>query len=223
MAALETLDDGDKKRQEDGFDSYTMKDQLLQLQHEDPKCVFMVRKIQRLGFDSPEFLREYFEEFGAVKGVFASHSRIKSGAVGPETERKLRHRPASLGFVVMETREAAQKILEKEDHEIKGFLVGVRAFQQHEESNPKVRTAGLEQEAFKACQGDQVKSAGHAGQKRQKKKRDLHDERSHEVGPSPKRQKRSDTRDECSNAVCYNCGSTIAASLGIETCQVCKR
>jgi len=38
----------------------------------DPECVFMVRKINKLGLESPELLRDYFNQFGAIKDVFAN-------------------------------------------------------------------------------------------------------------------------------------------------------
>jgi len=108
----------------------TMKTQLQALQLEDPSTVFIVRRINKLGFASPELLRNHFSQYGAVKGVYVSHSRVKSmrsGHQDPNTQ--WRRRAAALGFVVMHEQEACQQIVnDGPEHLVSGVNVRVHTF-----------------------------------------------------------------------------------------------
>ena len=75
----------------------TMKTQLQALQQEDPEMVFIARRINKLGFNSADQLRNHFATYGEVKCVHVSHSRVKS--MRPDVQWRMR--AASLGFVVM--------------------------------------------------------------------------------------------------------------------------
>lgn len=110
----------------------TMKVQLQALQLEEPSTIFIARRINKLGFASAELLRLYFQKYGPVKGVYVSHSRVKSlrsvGGCRP-TDAQWRLRAAGLGFVVMQTSEATSQILaEGPRHMVNGVAVQVHIF-----------------------------------------------------------------------------------------------
>jgi len=84
----------------------TLRTHLEILANEDPNRILLVRRINRLGFDSPLHLEKKFSEFGSVTRVFVAHSRVK-----PSTKRPVpRVRPAGLGFVLMDTAEDAHTV-----------------------------------------------------------------------------------------------------------------
>jgi hypothetical protein len=87
----------------------TLKENLRQLSSLDPKTVILVRKISKLGMNSPQLLEIYFSQFGPVKKVFISHAIEK-----PQGRRtQPRWRPATLGFVAMENVEDAEKAMQR--------------------------------------------------------------------------------------------------------------
>lgn len=110
----------------------TMKSQLQALSLEEPARVFIVRRINKLGFASSGQLRLHFSRYAEVKSVHVSHSRVKS--LRPTGERRSpnvqwRLRAAALGFVVMSSRESVQCILEDgPEHEVNGVMVRVHPF-----------------------------------------------------------------------------------------------
>jgi len=84
----------------------TLRTHLESLAGEDPNRILIVRRINRLGFESPQLLEKFFGEFGTVCRVFVAHSRVKASAKRPVP----RVRPAGLGFVLMERAEDAHEI-----------------------------------------------------------------------------------------------------------------
>lgn len=113
----------------------TMKAQLQALQRQDPACVFITRHINKLGFQSPEHLKDYFQRYGEVKSVHVSHSLNKSTRFGDENETHRRKRPAALGFVVMSAPDATAKILEEgPEHMVNGVKVTVHPFHRHSDT-----------------------------------------------------------------------------------------
>lgn len=85
----------------------SLRSDLERLRSYDPACCLHVRKIKPLGVKSPEKLHGYFSRFGRVLEVLVSHSFEK-----PSLKRhRGRVRPASLGFIVMESQAIAQAIL----------------------------------------------------------------------------------------------------------------
>jgi len=95
---------------------------------EDCTRIVTVRKCHKLGFKSHVHLRQYFSRFGRVDRVVLLPMRAK-----PKNVMDGRgNRPSSMGFVVMETKEAADRILsfnsEAGIHEIKGWPIEVRNF-----------------------------------------------------------------------------------------------
>lgn len=104
----------------------TLRTNLRDLSEIDPARVVMVRKINRLGLESPGLLEAYFSKFGHVERVMVSHSRAKSIFGRPAA----RLRPAGLGFLVMGCSEHAEAILEAgAEHEIQGASVCASRFE----------------------------------------------------------------------------------------------
>jgi hypothetical protein len=85
-----------------GFDN-SLRANLETLQSMDCNSIIQVRKINRLGFESSEALKEHFSKYGKVDRVLVSHCYAKA--------RNLRFRPSGLGFVVMSAAEEVQAIL----------------------------------------------------------------------------------------------------------------
>jgi hypothetical protein len=100
---------------------------LNEIQAEDPERILVVRKINRLGFDSADILKEHFEQFGAVQKVRLSNAHNKERG---SYSFQVRLRPSGFGFVVFENAEAAAQVLaEGESRMINGVEVQVRAFE----------------------------------------------------------------------------------------------
>jgi len=96
----------------------------------DDDCprIVTVRKCHKLGFKSHIHLRQYFARFGKVERVVLLPMRAK-----PKSTIDGRgNRPSSMGFVVMESRDSVEKILNHNNscgvHEIKGWPIEVRNF-----------------------------------------------------------------------------------------------
>jgi len=113
-----TCDDKDEKD--------TLRKNLKDLASLDPRLVLIVRKINRLGLESPRMLETYFSQFGAVDKVMVSHSRAKS-IYG---KASVRVRPAGLGFMVMCSPEAVEAALRLgSDHDVEGTTINVLPFE----------------------------------------------------------------------------------------------
>merc|ERR1719247_768182 len=98
----------------------SLSDDLLRLQSYSAGRCLLVRKIRPLGLEQPRRLREHFERWGPVTDVLVAHSYEKPSA----RRRHGRVRPASLGFVIMSSEEAASAVLEaSEVHMVEGGSV----------------------------------------------------------------------------------------------------
>ncbi|CAE6971399.1 unnamed protein product [Symbiodinium natans] len=100
---------------------------LTQLQTEDPRCVFITRRINGMGFQSKDILSAFYGQYGKVVKVLVAHSKVKpfrrQGA-------QSRIRPGSLGFVVMDSPEAVEKILEVgTTQKVAGHMISVEPFE----------------------------------------------------------------------------------------------
>jgi hypothetical protein len=84
--------------------SGSLRQDLELLRQRPPERVVIVRKIKKLGFESPQILDQYFSQYGEVKELLVAHSHVKPTAKRPNG----RVRPAALGFVVMATEEGVQ-------------------------------------------------------------------------------------------------------------------
>merc|ERR1719160_1821297 len=87
--------------------SGSLRQDLELLRQREPEHVIIVRKIKKLGFESPQLLDEHFSQYGEVKELLVAHSHVKPTSKRPNG----RVRPAALGFVVMATAEAVQSAL----------------------------------------------------------------------------------------------------------------
>lgn len=76
---------------------------LEALHNLDCNRIVIVRKINRLGFESAKVMEAFFRKYGKVDRVLVSHSHAKC--------RSLRFRPSGLGFLVMSTAEEAEAVL----------------------------------------------------------------------------------------------------------------
>lgn len=102
-----------------------MRMQLQALQAKDPGSVLIARKLHRLGFNSAQKLQDHFSWYGTVKEVLVPHSRVKASP-----GRRARTRPAAIGFIVMQSSEAAEAVIsEGSDHTIEGIQINVQAFE----------------------------------------------------------------------------------------------
>jgi hypothetical protein len=106
--------------------AHTLSWSLHVLSSEDPKCVILVRRINRLGLKSVRHLRKHFSSYGPVVRVLVAHSTVYPDGNG----KALRQRPSSLGFVHMSTPEAAQAILAMgSEQEVDGVTIRVQRFE----------------------------------------------------------------------------------------------
>jgi len=87
--------------------SGSLRQDLEFLRERKPEHVLIVRKIKKLGFESPQLIHDHFSQYGEVKELLIAHSHVKPTAKRPNG----RVRPAALGFVVMVTEEAAKNAL----------------------------------------------------------------------------------------------------------------
>lgn len=105
----------------------SLRDHLRELAELQSSRVLMVRRINRLGLDSPSILKEYFSRFGTVDRVMVAHTRCKAKGL-----EKARVRPAPLGFVVLsKTEEANAALAPGSEHSVNGVDIGVFSFESH--------------------------------------------------------------------------------------------
>ncbi|EER20066.1 hypothetical protein Pmar_PMAR007349 [Perkinsus marinus ATCC 50983] len=106
---------------------------LRSLSNIDEKRVFTVRKIQKLGFESPPKLREYFSLWGRVTNIMVLHRQARttssSSSGDMSNDKNVRVRPPSVGFVVMEDPEVVTRILATPQHTICGHSCEVQVFE----------------------------------------------------------------------------------------------
>jgi hypothetical protein len=87
----------------------------------DERCVFSVRKINKLGFKSHSALKKYFSQFGNVVAIFFLPYRYK-----PDTSSV---RPSSMAFIRMDKPDAVEAIFNFGNvHYIHGWPVTVQVF-----------------------------------------------------------------------------------------------
>jgi len=106
--------------------SGSLRQDLELLKQRQPDCVIIVRKIKKLGFESPQLLDEHFSQYGEVKELLVAHSHVKPTAKRPNG----RVRPAALGFVVMANEESAQNVLKAGANQVCcGHLIELASFE----------------------------------------------------------------------------------------------
>ncbi|KAF4679692.1 acyl-protein thioesterase, partial [Perkinsus olseni] len=105
---------------------------LRSLSNVDEKRVFTVRKIQKLGFESPPKLREYFSMWGKVTNILVLHRQARTASTSggdSNNDKNVRVRPPSVGFVVMEDPDVVSRILSTPKHVICGHSCEVQVFE----------------------------------------------------------------------------------------------
>jgi len=106
--------------------SGSLREDLELLKQRSPEKVIIVRKIKKLGFESPQLLDEHFSQYGEVKELLVAHSHVKPTAKRPNG----RVRPAALGFVVMADKEAVQKAFQAgAEQVISGYVIELAPFE----------------------------------------------------------------------------------------------
>jgi len=128
----------------------TLSTSLQLLSKEDPECLFIVRRINKLGFKAARKLKQHFSAYGGVVRVLVAHSTVRQQVDKQSYALSSRQRPSSLGFVQMTSAEAVQKVLETgAEQEVDGSLIRVQKFErQHSEE-----AAAAEEEAEKNGNG----------------------------------------------------------------------
>lgn len=103
----------------------TMKTIFDVISMEDPGSVIIVRRINKMGFASQDILQKFFSRSGAVKGVHMAHSRVATRG----KKAGWRMRPASVGFVVMQSPITAARIItEGKERNVDGYQVILQPF-----------------------------------------------------------------------------------------------
>lgn len=101
------------------------------LSNEDPACLLIVRRINKLGFKAAKKLKQYFSQYGPVANVLCAHSTVRLNSCEPDPPVIARKRPSSLGFIHMAMASSVLKILENAEHEVDGFIIRVEKFERH--------------------------------------------------------------------------------------------
>jgi len=120
--------DGAEKQQA-AKPSQTLSSSLQMLSGEDPDCLFIVRRINKLGFKASRILKQHFSSYGSVVRVLVAHSTVRQQ--GDESGQGVRRRPSSLGFVQMQSAEAVRRVLAAGgEQQVKGASIRVQKFEQ---------------------------------------------------------------------------------------------
>lgn len=109
---------------------HTLSTSLRLLADEDPYCVFIVRRISKLGFKASQILKQHFSAQGQVVRVLVAHSTVRQQSDECASGQATRRRPSSLGFVQMQSPEAARRVLANgSEQEIKGVAIHIQKFE----------------------------------------------------------------------------------------------
>jgi len=138
-----------------GTETETLRTHLQALLKFEAGCILIVRKINRLGFDSAQLLKEHFSLSGTVVEAYVAHSRVK-----PNNSRQSngsRWRPSGLGFVVMSSADEAAAILEQgREHQICGCAIRVQKFERRAAMESLEKADDKQQDAPGLCEEDET-------------------------------------------------------------------
>lgn len=127
----------------------TLSMSLQLLSKEDPDTLFIVRRINKLGFKAARKLKQHFSAYGQVVRVLVAHSTVKQ--IGDPQQYQWRRRPSSLGFIHMAVAESVAQVLSVgSEHEVDGCLIRVQRF----ERQKGAMGSGEEEEEGEAEEGD---------------------------------------------------------------------
>jgi hypothetical protein len=141
----------------------TLRSNLEYLRSKDASCVFVARKINKLGFKSRSHLHNYFSSYGKVVRVLVAHSKMK-----PEDDRYSKTRPGNFGLVVMASPAEVQRILAQgQAHLIEGFEILVHRFEhaqmENECQDDEGRSVGIQSPPRQGQQQNQYKNKSNSG------------------------------------------------------------
>lgn len=115
-----------------GHDAQTLSSSLQALSGEPPDCLFIVRRINKLGFKASRTLKRYFSTFGNVVRVLVAHSTVRQHG---DPQSHARRRPSSLGFIQMASSSAVLQILARGNtQEIEGSQILVQQFERQDDA-----------------------------------------------------------------------------------------
>lgn len=111
----------------------TLSTSLQLLTNEDPDCLFIVRRMNKLGFKASRKLKYHFSAYGTVVRVLVAHSTVRQHG---DPQCHARRRPSSLGFVQMATAASVKEVLAQgPEQEVDGAVIRVQRFErQHAEA-----------------------------------------------------------------------------------------
>jgi hypothetical protein len=99
---------------------------LNELEKEDPNKILILRRINRLGFNSGDILKQHYERYGPVSKVLLSNAHARQEG----TPYPVRLRPSGIGYILFERAEdAACALAEGETHVVAGVEIFARGFQ----------------------------------------------------------------------------------------------
>lgn len=133
----------------------TLSMSLQLLSKEDPDTLFIVRRINKLGFKAARKLKTHFSAYGQVLRVLVAHSTVK---FGDSQQHQWRRRPSSLGFIHMSLTESVRRVLASgTEHEVDGCLIRVQRFerQKGEMGSEEALQAALAQEEAEEREGSE--------------------------------------------------------------------
>jgi len=134
-----------QREQECRLGAGSLRQSLLILRERHPHRVLIVRKIKKLGFESPQVLKKHFCKYGDVEDVLVAHSNVKATPKRPNR----RVRPAALGFVVMCSEEGVRSALEAgETQAVGGSVIEVSSFVAFEDIDFGARDAESKLQQF---------------------------------------------------------------------------
>merc|ERR1719329_32056 len=120
----------------------TLSTSLQVLCHEDPDCLFVVRRINKLGFHACRSLKQHFAAQGQVVRVLSAHSTVRQHGDAPGPGRR---RPSSLGFVQMATAKGVQKVLALgTQHIVDGCAIIVQKFERQHDAELLEKAASFD-------------------------------------------------------------------------------
>lgn len=107
--------------------SGTLSAHLMEVSTEDPACVFVVRQIHKLGFQSRDVLWQHYSQYGKVQRVLVADKRVKAFP-GANGQRKTR--PGGLGLIVMQSADVVREILAMGgEHVILGHSIIIQPYE----------------------------------------------------------------------------------------------
>lgn len=141
-----------KPRQAQERQAQTLSTGLQILSSVDPNCIFIVRRINKLGFMASKTLKQHFSAHGRVARVLVAHSTVRQQT---DLQCHVRRRPSSLGFVHMASAEAVKKILAMgQMQEVDGVWIKVERFERPSGDLPLDDKCTEDREATACSEGE---------------------------------------------------------------------